>query len=169
MSCEQKRCKPIKLGSQACYPSQRNSKSRVLVVDDDASVRTTVAMLLEFAGYEVSTAENGFEAVLKLFNTHPALVISDLYMPRMSGFELLSVVHHRFPDLLTVAMSGAYGSCGDIPAEVIADGFYIKGQQHPEALLRIVACVFQTAEQRRILHRSTEAVTQIADALLCVG
>ena len=47
-------------------------------------------------------------------------------MPQMSGFEFLSVVRRRFPELLVVAMSGAYDSGDSVPGGVIADAFYAK-------------------------------------------
>jgi CheY-like chemotaxis protein len=110
------------------------SKIQVLVVDDDPSIRESVAMLLMSGGYDVAAAEDGFQALLQLRNMSPDVILSDLNMPRMSGFELLSVVRRRFPQILTVAMSGAYRS-DDLPPGVIADGFYAKGQ-HPENLFR---------------------------------
>src|SRR6476646_10985647 len=61
----------------------------ILVVDDDAAIRDCLAMLLQSSGYEVSTAIHGFDALLQLRRKVPAIVISDLNMPQMSGFEFL--------------------------------------------------------------------------------
>jgi CheY-like chemotaxis protein len=132
---------------------------KILVVDDEASVRTTVALLLNSRGYEVSTAENGFDALLQLRDNTPALIVSDLNMPQMSGFELLSVVRRRFPELLVVAMSGAYDSGEAVPGGVIADAFYAKGGsgQNPELLLRIVAELLQNCASNRLAHRQEAA------------
>jgi len=98
------------------------SKHQVLVVDDDPSVRETVALLLMSAGYDVAAAEDGFGALLQLRKMLPDLIISDLNMPHMSGFELLSVVRRRFPEILTVAMSGACRNSDELPPEVICGG-----------------------------------------------
>jgi CheY-like chemotaxis protein len=134
------------------------SAHKILVVDDEASIRTTVALLLRSKGYEVSTAENGFDALLQLRDNTPALIVSDLNMPQMSGFEFLSVVRRRYPELLVIAMSGAYDNGDAIPGGVIADAFYGKGgKQHPGALLRIVADLLQTSAPRRIAHRTKGA------------
>jgi len=56
----------------------------------------------------------------------PDILLSDLNMPGMSGFELLSVVRRRFPAVLVIAMSGAF-SGDQVPCGVTADAFYPKG------------------------------------------
>ena len=121
-------------------------KSQILVVDDDPSVRESVAMSLMAAGYDVVAAEDGFRALSQLKKKLPDVVLSDLDMPGMSGFELLSVVRRRFPQISTVAMSGAYVS-DKLPFDVIADGFFAKGGQ-PKNLLRTIQEVLFTARTR---------------------
>jgi CheY-like chemotaxis protein len=118
-------------------------------VDDDESIREILAMLFGSNGYQVSTAKDGFDALLQLRKISPDLIISDLNMPNMSGFELLSVLRRRFPQIPVVAISGAYG-CGEaVPGGVIADGFYAKGQHHPEALLATVADLIRASAHRQ--------------------
>ena len=123
------------------------SKRQVLVVDDDPSVRDSVARLLASAGYDVASAEDGFGALLQMRNAPPDVIISDLNMPGMSGAELLAVVRQSFPQILTVAMSGAYGDSDELPPEVIADGYYPKGE-HPEILFGTLAQLFLAAPAR---------------------
>jgi CheY-like chemotaxis protein len=123
------------------------SKRQVLVVDDDPSLRDCVARLLESAGYDVASAEDGFGALLQLRNTLPDVIISDLNMPGMSGAELLSVVRRRFPQILTMAMSGAYSDSDELPSDVIADGYYPKGE-NPEILFGTLAQLFYTTPAR---------------------
>jgi len=74
-------------------------RHRVLLVDDEASIRETTGRLLAAAGYEIVTAENGFDALLELKKRTPDIILSDLNMPQMSGFEFLSVVRRRFPEI----------------------------------------------------------------------
>ena len=119
------------------------SKRQVLVVDDDLSVRDTVAALLVSKGYNVTAVEDGFEALSQLRKATPDVIISDLNMPRMSGSELLSVVRRRFPGILIVAMSGAYSNSDELPPEVIVDGFYAKGG-HPKSLFETLAQLLRT-------------------------
>jgi len=133
------------------------SKRRILVVDDDPSIRTTVAMLLADKGYEVSTAEDGFDALLEMKSRVPALIVSDLNLPQMSGFEFLSVVRRRFPQVLVVAMSGAYQAGDAVPGGVIADAFYAKGTNSPHTLPQLVAGLLRTSAARAIAHSRESA------------
>jgi CheY-like chemotaxis protein len=134
-----------------------SNKYRILVVDDDPGVRESMARLLNAAGYEVSTALNGFDALLQLRTMTPSLIVSDLNMPQMSGFELLSVLRRRFPDIPVVAVSGAYESGEHIPGGVIADAFYAKGQHHPQELLRMVAELICTSATQSTNHHRQSA------------
>ena len=135
-----------------------SGKYRVLVVDDELPVRESMAMFLGAAGYEVSTAEHGFDALLQLRRApSPDLIISDLNMPQMSGFEFLSVVRRRFPEIPVVAVSGAYESGDRVPGGVIADAFYAKGQHYPEELLSTVAELIRNAAAKAMGHHRQSA------------
>ncbi len=134
-----------------------HSKYEILVVDDDESVRNSLVMLLEYSGYRVSTAIHGFDALLQLKRSVPAIVLSDLNMPEMSGFEFLSVVRRRFPQISVIAMSGAYHSGDSVPGGVIADSFYGKGLGTPDVLLKIIAGLIQTSAAHAVDHQRQSA------------
>ena len=70
---------------------------RILVVEDDPLLRDLARRLLGAKGYEVLTAEDGFVGLTALKRSLPDVIISDLRMPNMNGFEFLSVVRRRFP------------------------------------------------------------------------
>jgi len=133
------------------------SKRLVLVVDDEPYVRESTALLLTTSGYDVITADNGFDALLQMKRATPDVIISDLNMPNMSGFEFLSVVCRRFPETSVVAVSGAYASGDCVPGGVIADAFHAKGHDHPEHLLSIVAELIQTTAAREVAHQRKSA------------
>jgi len=132
-------------------------KNRILIVDDDPTIRTMVATTLSGEGYEVATAEDGFDALLQLKTKVPELIVSDLNMPHMSGFEFLSVIRRRFPEILVVAMSGAYESGDAIPGGVIADAFYAKGSDKPGSLSRLIGDLLRTSASRAIAHATQSA------------
>jgi CheY-like chemotaxis protein len=118
-------------------------KRQILVVDDNPAVRETISMLLVAAGYNVVVAEDGFAALSQLKTTLPDVIVSDLEMPRMTGFELLSVIRRRFPQISTLAMSGGYPD-KTVPIGVVADGFYAKGEQ-PQNLFRAIEQLIDSA------------------------
>jgi CheY-like chemotaxis protein len=100
-------------------------KTRVLLVDDDPSLRQLLTAVLTRLGYAVRSAHDGFSALAAIRTVVPDILLSDLYMPTMSGFELLSVVRRRFPGISVIAMSSAYAG-PNVPAGVAADAFYEK-------------------------------------------
>ncbi|MBI4632785.1 MAG: response regulator [Deltaproteobacteria bacterium] len=67
---------------------------QVLVVDDSSTIRRMVAQSLEEAGFQVTTAENGKQAMKRIGERKPDLIISDIDMPEMSGIELCKELHH---------------------------------------------------------------------------
>ena len=89
-------------------------------------MRESTSLVLESEGYEVVTAEDGIDALNKLSVSTPHLIISDLRMPNMSGFELLKIVREKFPQIPVIAISGQYVS-GDLPEGLPADLFLQKG------------------------------------------
>ena len=64
------------------------SANSVLLVDDDPTIRKFLSSQLEEAGFKAQQAEDGIDGLVKLRDMLPKVIISDLQMPRMSGFEL---------------------------------------------------------------------------------
>ena len=104
----------------------KKSCLRVLVVDDEPAIRTVLCDLLMMEGYEVLSAQNGIDALRRMVEPFPNVVISDLRMPVMSGYEFMSVLRHRFPQIPVIAVSGEYRT-GEMPDHVPADAFLAKG------------------------------------------
>jgi CheY-like chemotaxis protein len=103
-----------------------DSKPNLLIVDDEPSTRTSLTQIFAGMGHDVRSAEDGFSALSEIRDAVPDVILSDLNMPGMSGFELLSVVRRRFPAIQVVAMSGYFSGDGVQPG-VAADAFYEKG------------------------------------------
>ena len=71
---------------------------RVMIVDDHAPVIRVMRLGLEEAGYEVETASNGSECLVRLLEAQPDFLVTDIDMPRMSGKELCKTIEEQFPD-----------------------------------------------------------------------
>jgi CheY-like chemotaxis protein len=76
--------------------------NRILVVDDNIDIRILLKKRLENAGYEVVTAENGFEATQSILSTPPCVIILDLMMPVMDGWQFLDWKNKQHTDLAKV-------------------------------------------------------------------
>ena len=111
---------------------------RVLIVDDEANLRQLGRSILESQGYEVHCAEDGFEGLAALKRSLPDMIISDLRMPNMNGFEFLSVVRQRFPAIPVIAISGEFSGLS-VPESVLADAFFQKGSYKPAALFEKIS------------------------------
>ena len=106
----------------------------VLLVDDDPSVRALLSRQLQKEGFETREAEDGIEGLVKLRNELPEVIISDLQMPRMSGFEFVSVVHRRFPCIRVIVLSGSIPN--DVPEGSEPDVWFEKGALNFAILLQ---------------------------------
>jgi DNA-binding response OmpR family regulator len=76
-----------------------NLSGHILVIDDEAALRKTLARILQQAGFEVTTAENGEQALAFLESTSYDLVYMDLRMPGLHGLDTLKLVHEMHPNL----------------------------------------------------------------------
>ena len=110
--------------------------SCVLLVDDEASIRELLSIYLENAGYKVLNAEDGIEAIVKLRDTLPSVIISEAGMPRMSGFELIAVVRRRFPTIPIIVFTASIAS--EFPAEAKPDHLFEKNVHSLPDIMRIV-------------------------------
>src|ERR1051326_6550915 len=119
---------------------------RILIVDDDPAVLMISASLLRDRGYEVKTAQDGFAALVELRSALPDILISDLRMPNMSGFELLSVVRRRFPQVTVIVMSGEFEESA--PAGLLTDAFLYKGDYSPDKLVAQVTELIERSPLR---------------------
>jgi DNA-binding response OmpR family regulator len=82
-------------------------KRQLLVVDDNTAVQEVLSRMLSFMGYDVTLAGNGIEAE-KLFSTGSYdLVMTDLQMPLMNGWELSRLIKERSPNTPVMVVSGA--------------------------------------------------------------
>jgi CheY-like chemotaxis protein len=113
------------------------ARTHLLIVEDEPTIRQLFAALLSAAGFSVAEAGDGFDALEEVRRKRPALILSDLNMPRMTGFELLSIIRRRFPAIRVIAMSGAFS--GDrVPDGVSADAFYGKSGRHINTLVNVI-------------------------------
>jgi CheY-like chemotaxis protein len=115
----------------------------ILVVDDDADIRSTIADILGDAGYAVQAAANGREA-LDLLKTSPvpALILLDLMMPELDGWGFMAALQHELPELATipVVIFSAHGDAGVAASSLEVVGFVKKPIRLDELLAAVERC-----------------------------
>ncbi|OGU14959.1 MAG: Fis family transcriptional regulator [Geobacteraceae bacterium GWC2_53_11] len=95
---------------------------KILVIDDDTSLRRVLEYNLQEAGYQVVSAEDGEKGVRLFAEEAPALVITDMKMPGMDGMQVLKAVKERLPETLVIMIT-AFGTV-DIAVEAMKAGAY---------------------------------------------
>ena len=89
--------------------------AKVLVVDDDEQIRSLLVEALMGKQHDVISAVNGRECIEKCKNDAPDVVICDLVMPEKEGLETIKELHHSFPNLKIIAITGGIrDSAGDL-------------------------------------------------------
>ena len=127
---------------------ETENKTHLLVVEDEPIIRQLFATLLSSAGFSVAQAQDGFAALEEVRRQRPALILSDLNMPRMTGFELLSVIRRRFPAIHIIAMSGAFNG-DEVPSGVAADAFYEKSGRHISTLVSVIEDILRSPKPQK--------------------
>ena len=118
-----------------------------LVVDDDAAVRYTLRAYLEDAGFEVSEAEDGVVGLERIDELSPALVVTDLRMPRLDGMGLLAKLAERAPPRPLVVMLTAPGRERHAVEAMKLGAFdYFRKPFEPETLRQAIARARRVAE-----------------------
>ena len=111
----------------------------ILIVDDDPNMRELLALHLGHAGYEVETAEDGIEAGYKVLYRRPDLILCDVYMPHMDGFEFISALRadSALRDIPVIFLTVAAES--DQKAKELGALAYVRKPVRADYLLSVVA------------------------------
>src|ERR687889_335312 len=140
------------------------SKSRILVIDDEAEIRRSVRMILEYEGYEVLEASSGPEGVAIAERESPDLVFLDIKMPGMDGLEALQRMRSANESLPVVIISG-HGTVSTAVEATKAGAFDFI--EKPLASERVLVTIRNALDQTRLrdenrsLKRAAEARHQM--------
>lgn len=144
----------------------------VIVVDDEASIRTAVEQWLNLSGFEVQLFSRAEDCLAQLPRDFPGVILSDVRMPGLSGLELLAEVQRRDADLPVILLTGH----GDVPmaVEAMRDGAYdfLEKPFSPDALLASLRRALDKRglilENRR-LHQQADHRAKLESSLLGVS
>ena len=105
----------------------------ILIVDDDRAIREVLAMVLKDEGFDVDTAANGPDALEQIGRQRPVLVLLDLQMPGMAGWEVLEHLREARVDVPVLFMSAGYRAKA-AAEQYRADGYLAKPFELDELL-----------------------------------
>ena len=81
-------------------------ENTIIVIDDDDIIRLSCEQILQKSGYKVETFGNGYEGIERLKQIHPPLLVVDIKMPELDGFEVIKIVRKLDPDVVIVVITG---------------------------------------------------------------
>jgi putative two-component system response regulator len=164
---------PGALSADDSIVSVLRSPAHVLVVDDDARIRSILAAMLERHGYTYAVASNAVEAREQLGKARFELMLCDMHMPGETGLELISDVLRFYPDIAAVMVTGAEDpSLAEMAIELGAYGYMTKPFRVNELLIQVANALhrrrleLENREHRERLEESVETGTlKLRDAV----
>ncbi|MEM9543926.1 MAG: ATP-binding protein [Cyanobacteria bacterium P01_E01_bin.42] len=165
---------PSKIVEQDAIAGYQGEKRHILVVDDAFENRSVAASLLEPIGFEISEAENGREAWEKIQQSQPDIIITDLMMPDMNGYELLAAIRtlKTGKNIVTIASSASIFETNRQEAmDAGADAFLPKPVQ-ADQLLQVIQeslqleWIYEERDPPNNRENSTEAIAPPSQEVL---
>jgi two-component system, OmpR family, alkaline phosphatase synthesis response regulator PhoP len=124
-------------------------KKRILVVDDERHIVRLVQVNLERAGYEILTAYDGVEALEKVKTENPDMLVLDVMMPRMDGFEVLKNLQSdpRFQNIPVIMLTAKAQDADIFKGWASGVSSYLTKPFNPRELLVFVERIFQSIDE----------------------
>jgi DNA-binding response OmpR family regulator len=123
--------------------------ARVLIVDDEKNIRLTLSTLIQRAGYDVTSAEGGADAINLLATQHYDLLLVDLKMPEIDGMQVVAAARQFDPDLVIIVLTG-HGSL-----DTAVEGIHFN----------VFDYLLKTTEPSQVVERVRAGLAEHADTL----
>jgi CheY-like chemotaxis protein len=141
----------IDLSTRPGAASRALEGRKILVVDDDEAVRESVSEILRADGGVITPVENGRAAIERMRSEHFDIVLSDVVMPEMDGYELFQAARREAPDTPVVLMTAFYYDQDHVIKRSRMeglDGVLFKKPVNPERLVKTLAELITRARPR---------------------
>ena len=140
--------------------------TKILVIDDERSIRNSMKDILQYEGHEVVLAENGMEGLVSVKSEKPDIVFCDIKMPKMEGIEVLERIKEFSADTPVIMISG-HGTI-DTAIEAIRKGAY-DFIEKPLDLNRILITIKNATDKHLLIHETKTLKNKVSKKYDMIG
>ena len=140
--------------------------TKILVIDDERSIRNSMKDILQYEGHEVVLAENGMEGLVSVKSEKPDIVFCDIKMPKMEGIEVLERIKEFSADTPVIMISG-HGTI-DTASEAIRKGAY-EFIEKPLDLYRILITIKNATDKHLLIHETKTLKNKVSKKYDMIG
>lgn len=140
--------------------------SKILVIDDEKSIRNSMKEILSFEGYEVIATDNGLEGLVALKTEKPEAVFCDIKMPKMEGIEVLERIKEINPSIPVIMISG-HGTI-DTAIQAIKKGAY-DFIEKPLDLNRILITIKNATDKSQLIEETQTLKNKVSKKYDMIG
>jgi len=120
--------------------SPQSTGLTIMVIDDSSTIRRSAEIFLTQAGYEVVLAEDGFDALAKINDRHPALIFCDILMPRLDGYQTCALIKNNsaFKSTPVIMLSSKDGLFDKAKGRIVGSDQFLTKPFSKEELLNAI-------------------------------
>jgi twitching motility two-component system response regulator PilG len=117
-----------------------NEHLKIMVIDDSSTIRRSAEIFLGQAGYKIVLAEDGFDALAKINDSHPDLIFCDILMPRLDGYQTCALIKKsaKFRDTPVIMLSSKDGLFDRARGAMVGSDEYLTKPFTKDSLLKTV-------------------------------
>ena len=129
-----------KAADSAAASLQEKIKRKILVVEDSSTIRKVISITLSQKGYDIIEAEDGLEALSKLNETKPDLMLLDIILPKMDGYQILSIIRENpeFKNIPVIMLTSKDGIINKVKGKVAGSSAYLTKPFDPAKLVQTI-------------------------------
>ncbi|WP_423681406.1 MULTISPECIES: response regulator [unclassified Undibacterium] len=127
-----------------------NENLKIMVIDDSSTIRRSAEIFLGQAGYTIVLAEDGFDALAKINDSHPDLIFCDILMPRLDGYQTCALIKKsvKFRDTPVIMLSSKDGLFDRARGAMVGSDEYLTKPFTKDSLLRTVRNYTSGAQEK---------------------
>lgn len=127
-----------------------NENLKIMVIDDSSTIRRSAEIFLGQVGYKVVLAEDGFDALAKINDSHPDLIFCDILMPRLDGYQTCALIKKsaKFRDTPVIMLSSKDGLFDRARGAMVGSDEYLTKPFTKDSLLKTVRTYTSSAPSK---------------------